>query len=313
MSLRLTIHELEVFLQIAETRNFRLAAERMNLSQPALSRTLQSAEWKLSTRLFDRNTRRVDLSSSGQELLPIATRLITEFQGSLSDLSEFVAGRRGRISIASVPSAAATLLPAAILEFGRTHPQVMFDLRPFPAEKVLAMVSDGDVNIALANQPLSAVHDVLYQPLIRDQFVLICRVGDPLANSIGADWAVFSQHPFIASGSVTSIRQITDRVFSAAGLNIIPRYESSNLAVLGAMVTAGLGISAIPRLALRLLDATELAVVPLLGMPVHREIGILTRRGRSLPAAATIFIDVLLRQSIGLKQNGFLQEPRRKH
>jgi LysR family carnitine catabolism transcriptional activator len=78
------------------------------------------------------------------------------------------------------------------------------------------------------------------------------------------------------------------------------------------MVTAGLGISAIPRLALRLLDATELAVVPLLGVPVHREIGILTRRGRSLPAAATIFIDVLLRQSIGLKQNGFLQEPRRK-
>jgi len=61
----MTIHELEVFLQIAETRNFRIAAERAHMSQPALSRTLQSAEWKLAARLFDRNPRKVEPCLSG--------------------------------------------------------------------------------------------------------------------------------------------------------------------------------------------------------------------------------------------------------
>src|SRR5665647_108318 len=88
----MTIHELEVFLQIAETRNFRIAAERVHMSQPALSRTLQSAEWKLAARLFDRNTRKVELSSARHQLLPIDLRIVSEFRSSLTDLSEFIAG-----------------------------------------------------------------------------------------------------------------------------------------------------------------------------------------------------------------------------
>lgn len=296
MNTHLTLNELEVFLHLAETRSFRLAAERMHVSQPALSRTLQSAEWKLSARLFDRNTRRVELSSAGQELLPIASRVLSEFRGSLSDLSEFIAGRRGRVAVASLPSVAAALLPAAIFTFGETHPQVTIDLQPFPAEKVLDLVKEGHVDLALSSPPADD-REVLYEPLIRDEFVLICPAGDALARSRSASWSVFARHPFIASGSVTSVRHITDRVLKESGMAIVPRYESSNLAVLGAMVTAGLGISAIPRLALRLIDSTRLAVVPLRKPAAHREIGILTRRGRSLPAAAMRFIDVVRSQS----------------
>ncbi|MBN9412260.1 MAG: LysR family transcriptional regulator [Burkholderiales bacterium] len=296
MNNHLTLNELEVFLQIAETRSFRQAAERMHVSQPALSRTLQSAEWKLSARLFDRNTRRVELSSAGQELLPIATRVLSEFRGSLSDLSEFIAGRRGRVAVASLPSAAAALLPSAIALFGKTHPQVMIDLQPFPAEKVQDLVRDGHVDLALSIRPADE-RELSYEPLIRDEFVLICPADHALAASRSAGWAEFARHPYITSGTVTSVRHIADRVLKDSGMAITPRYESSNLAVLGAMVTAGLGISAIPRLALRLIDSTHLAVVPLRKPAVHRELGLLSRRSRSLPAAATRFMDVLRAQA----------------
>jgi LysR family carnitine catabolism transcriptional activator len=292
MSSNLTIHELEVFLQIAESRNFRVAAERANVSQPALSRTLQSAEWKLSARLFDRNTRKVELSSAGHELLPIARRIVSEFRGSLSDLSEFIAGRRGNIAVASLPSAAAALLPRAMAEFSRTHPLVSMALQPFPAEKVLTMVSDGSVDFALSIPP-APNGEIAYEPLLRDRFVLICQKTNALASAKKRGWSVFADQPFIASGSVTSVRHITDRVLADTGHAIQPRYESSNLAVLGAMVAEGLGISAVPRLALRLIDASQLAIIELTDPPVYRELGILTRKGRSLPAAATLFIDLM--------------------
>jgi LysR family carnitine catabolism transcriptional activator len=295
MSSKLTIHELEVFLQIAEARNFRVAAERANVSQPALSRTLQSAEWKLSARLFDRNTRKVELSSAGHELLPIARRIVSEFRGALSDLSEFIAGRKGNITAAALPSAAAALLPRAMAEFSLTHPLVTLTLQPLPAEKALEMVSNGSVDFALSTPPAPS-GEIAYEPLLRDQFVLICRKADPLSSAKRLSWSVFTKRPFIASGSFTSIRQITNRVLAETGQSILPRYESPNLAVLGAMVTEGLGISAVPRLALRLIDASQLAIIELASPPVYRDIGILTRKNRSLPAAAPLFFEVLRSQ-----------------
>ena len=80
------------------------------------------------------------------------------------------------------------------------------------------------------------------------------------------------------------------------GLSIQARYECANISVVGAMVAAGLGIAAIPRLALRLIDMSTLAAIPMAGPGVSREIGILTRGGRSLPAAAGSFLDGLRRQ-----------------
>jgi LysR family carnitine catabolism transcriptional activator len=295
MSSKLTIHELEVFLQIAETRNFRIAAEQANVSQPALSRTLQSAEWKLSARLFDRNTRKVELSSAGQELLPIARRIVSEFRGALSDLSEFIAGRKGNITVAALPSAAAALLPRAMAEFSLTHPFVTVTLQPLPAEKVLEVVCNGTVDFALSTPP-TLHEEINYEPLLRDQFVLICRKADPISSTKKMSWSIFAERPFIASGSFTSVRQITNRVLAETGQNIMPRYESPNLAVLGAMVAEGLGISAVPRLALRLIDASQLAIIELASPLVHRDIGILTRKNRSLPAAAPLFFEVLRSQ-----------------
>lgn len=292
MNRTLTLHELEVFLLLAETCNFRLAAERIHLSQPALSRTLQSAEWKLSARLFDRNTRKVELSSAGQELLPIATRVLSEFRHSLSDLSEFVAGRRGHFAVASLPSAAAELLPPAIAAFRETHPQVTIDIQPFPAEKLLSMVKEGSADFALSIPP-GVDREINYESLIRDEFVLICKSDHPLALLPETTWEVFGQYPFIASGSVTSVRHITDSVLGKIDQTIAPVYESSNLALLGAMVAANLGISAIPKLTLRLIGTPGLATVPLKSPTVNREIGILTRYGRSLSTATTLFIEQL--------------------
>src|SRR5690606_1986881 len=114
---RLSIPELEAVLLVAEHLSFRVAAEHAHLSQPALSRRVQAAERKLNAKLFDRDKHRVSLTDAGSELIPIARKIISEFHDSLSDLSEFIAGRRGLINIWTLPSVAAAVLPQAVLAF----------------------------------------------------------------------------------------------------------------------------------------------------------------------------------------------------
>jgi LysR family carnitine catabolism transcriptional activator len=294
----LTVHELEAFLLVAETRNFRLAGERLHVSQPALSRTVQSAEHKLGARLLDRNTRRVDLTRAGEELLPIARRIVGEFHGSLSDLSEFMAGRRGRVTIAGLPSVVAALLPPAMVAFQAAYPGVTISLQTLSDEFVQEMVVDGRADFGISVAPASR-SGVAFEPYARDEFVLICGRDDPLARRRRVDWQLLATRPLIASGPASSIRRLVDHVLEQTGITVEPSYESTHISVVGALVGAGLGVAPVPRLALRLIDMSRIVVLPLGRPALYRDIGILTRAGRSLSTAAASFLAALRAEGPG--------------
>ena len=99
MRINLTLQQLQSFAEVAQRCNFREAAAALNVSQPALSRTIRMAEEALGTRLFDRDTRRVQLTPAGRELRPIAQRILAEFHGAFSDLAGFLAGRSGQVAV----------------------------------------------------------------------------------------------------------------------------------------------------------------------------------------------------------------------
>ena len=278
-------------LLVAETLNFRMAAERAHVSQPALSRRVQAAERKLNARLFDRDKHRVALTDAGSELVPIARRMLSEFHDSLSDLSEFIAGRRGVINIWALPSVAAAILPQASLAFQRSHPQVRLVVQATSAGQVVRAVSEGVADIGLSIELPAPTADLSFSPLLEDHFVMICSKNDPLAHRKQVDWKVFLDRPFIASGPISSIRQVTDGVLAASMPTA--QYEIDNIAVVGAMVAAGAGIAAVPKLALRLMDTSQLKSIPLRSPKATRQIGILRRSKRSLSAAATNFVATL--------------------
>jgi molybdenum-dependent DNA-binding transcriptional regulator ModE len=114
MRINLTPQQLSGFLQVAATGSFSEAAQMLNISQPALSRTVRNIEEAVGERLFDRDTRNVVLTPAGEALRPIAERLVAEFSDGFSELAQFVAGKRGRITIAALPSVAAVLRFGAV-------------------------------------------------------------------------------------------------------------------------------------------------------------------------------------------------------
>ena len=293
MKIALTLQHLEAFVEVARTGNFRAAAQGLHVSQPALSRTIRLAEDAVGTRLFDRDTRRVEITPAGSELLPIAQRILADFNSGFSELAQFLDGRSGHVTVAALPSAGVALLPPAIAAFRRDHPQVQFSFVEGPAEAVSKAVYEGRADFGITVRPDTAEAS-RYRHWIDDPFLLFCRSDDPLATRGSVPWSVFAQRPFIASGDISSIRPITDAVFLHKGLHVPHTLQFPSVPAAGALVLAGLGITALPRLAFRLLNHEGLAAVPLTGPTMSRPIGLVTRAGRSLSPVARNFMDLLL-------------------
>lgn len=289
MRLDLSLRQLEAFVQVADSGSFRRAAARLGQAQPVLSRLIGQAEQTLGARLFDRDTRRVEITPAGRELLPLAQRLLRDFDDTLGDFGAFMAGRSGRVSMVVLPSVSVAWVPRAMAAFVRTHPQVNFALTEAPADTLLALLEAGraDFGISVRPAPQQRLH---YRHLQDDPFVLVCRRDDPLAARAAVPWSVFGMRDCIMSAAHSSIRQVTDAVFLRQRTPPSPVLEYPSVAAAGALVAAGLGITALPVLALQLVDMRELVAVPLVRPAMARPIGIVTRIGRSLSPATQAFM-----------------------
>ncbi len=294
--------QLAAFLHLARSGSFSEAARLQGVSQPALSRTVQHLEEVIGQRLFDRTTRSVALTPTGQELLPIAERLVAEFDSSFGELARFVAGRRGRVVVAALPSIAAVMLPPAIARYRLDHPDVEVAIMDGLSGSVLDAVAEGRADIGLTIKP-SPRTTLSYRPLMSDEFGLVCRPDDPLAGEEALPWSVFAERPFVAMAPESSVRQMTDAAFLQAGLAIPPLYGCAFLGTTGHLVAAGLGVTALPRLTLPLLGRLGLAWRRLERPVMRRHMGVVTRAGRTLAPAALAFLAALQEQAKMLEES----------
>lgn len=292
----LTPAQLKAFLNVANTASFRRGAELSFVSQPALSRTIANIEDVIGARLFDRDTRKVALTATGQELIPVARRIVAEFDDSFAELVRFVEGRSGQVVVGTLPSLGVHMLPVAIARFKQSYPDVKFRLIGRTADILISAVESGDVDFVVSTPP-PAGSRFLFNQLARDEFVLVCRRDDPLASAKDLPWSTFLERPLIATPPSSSIRPLTDEAFWQAGLSPSPAYEcDGELPICGAMVRASLGIAAVPRLAMCLLGSDMLAAVPLRDPVKTRSIGIVRHDARSLSTTAQRFHDHLIKR-----------------
>jgi len=293
MRIPLSLAQLEAFMEVARTANFREAAVNLHVSQPALSRTIRLAEEALDTRLFDRDTRHVELTPSGRELLPIAQRILRDFDSGFSELGQFLEGRRGHITVMTLPSAGVAWLVPAIAAFRQKFPQVGFTLLEGQDQALRSALTEGRADFAVTMRPKQQ-EPYRYAHLLDDPFVVLCRKDHPLASKKKTQWSAFAGEPFLSAASSSSIRSITDAAFLRRRQAVPDGLEYPSIPTVASMVRAGLGITAIPQLSLNLLDAQDLATVPLMGPIMSRPIGLVTRPGRSLSPVARTFISDLV-------------------
>jgi LysR family carnitine catabolism transcriptional activator len=283
--------EVQVFLAVAESGSFSRSSEHAGMSQPAVSRAISRLEQRLNIRLFDRTTRQVALTPHGRAFLPIAQRVVRDLTVSLDELRSYVSSVVGHVTIAALPSVAATLLPTALHRFHTDYPSVTIAILDSFQDNVAAAVAQGEADLGISVEPPPAMR-LSFSPLIEDRFFAILPRGHPLVAE-NVRWSDLFAHPFIAMRAMTSVRVLTDRVAADLGIVVEPEMQASHPATAGAMIQAGLGVSALPEMTMTLLSPEGLVMRPLVEPVVIRPLGLVTRSGRTLPHLAQILADYL--------------------
>jgi len=294
----MTLKQVRAFLAVAQSLSFAVACERLHLSQSALSLTIKALEEGLGGRLFSRNTRNVALTPEGESLLPLARRLVADWDNAEDEMRQRFTLQRGRVTLAAMPSFAGNLLPPILKTFRARFPNVNVTVNDVINEQVLEMVRDRHVELGVAFEPMQS-SSLAFTALYLDRFVAVVPLDSPLARLGEIKWQALLEQPFITLQRPSTVRVMLEEHLQARGMKLPVEFESHQLATVGRMVASGLGVSAVPALCIGQMHELGARCITLSDPVIERAIGVLTKPGHELSAAAQALFDTLRDQELG--------------
>lgn len=290
--MNVTLKQIRAFVAIAKTSSFAEAGELIHLSQPALSISIKNLEETIGGKLFVRSTRTLALTPEGKVFYPVAQQLLADWDGAFDELNDLFLLKRGKLIIAAMPSFASTVLPFHIKKFRQQSPKITIKIHDVIAEDAVAMVKTGRVELALSFDPDES-DDLQFESLFTDDFVAALPLEHPLLAHKNITWQTLTKYPFIALQRPSSIRHLIESSLEEKGINLNVEFETNQLATIGQMVATGLGVSAMPSLYLKQLQAQSVECRPLSKPTVSRRVGIITRRRYPLSSAAHALVELI--------------------
>ena len=285
-----SLTDFRIALTLIEEGSFRAAADMLGLSASALSRQVAALEARLSTRLFDRDTRNVTPTASGHAFGRLAERMLNTADDVMSEFEAHLSASNGRLTIAGLPSVTAGLVPGLLKSFSESHPDIDLRIVDALSGSVIEAIETGRADIGFTAGTVSARMRLTFHPLLDDPFVAIGAPEGPLVEDRTYKMAELMAMPFIAMEAGTSVRELLDGACQRAGTLLQPRFEVAHLATAGALVAEGLGISILPKLTLPVLPMARLVQRSIHDFGAKRRIGLVHQPGRSLSPAATAFL-----------------------
>jgi DNA-binding transcriptional LysR family regulator len=293
MAINFDLNDLLAFRAVAELSNFRKAAEAVHISQPAFSRRIDKLEQALGVRLLERTTRSVTLTSVGRDFARKVEQLLDDLDHTLLGIRGVAATRMGEVAIACVPSTVYYFLSQVIRRYHERYPKIRIKVFDASANDVLAAVARGEADFGL-NFVGGQESDIEFQPLLEDCFVAACRRDHPLAKMRGVTWSDLAQYDYISITKSSGNRLLLDQALAHVSGRPQSIYEAQHVTTMIGLVEAGLGVAAVPSLAMPGPDHPLLVSVPLSDPVVTRRVGLIRRKGRSLSPSAQQLYDFLL-------------------
>ena len=285
------LRQLRAFATVARTSSFTRAAAELHLSQPALTGRSE-ARVGPGAQAVDRNTRRVQLTSIGRELLPVFERVLGDIRAVTENARELAAGDRGTVQVAALPSLCSRLIPEAIARLKRSHPGISVKLQDTVALRILAAVKSEEADVGIASfERLGG--DFETTPLVEDRLVAVMPRRHPLAARTALTLRDLARHPLVFMDTQSSVRALVEAGLRGESLRVEPDYEVTYMSTAVGLVQAGLGIAILPATALELGVAAGIVTRPLRGTAMRRPIVIARKSGRSLSPAVDLFIEEL--------------------
>lgn len=196
---RITIRQLEVFIAVADARSFAAASERIGLSSSAVSQLVAELELNVGFRVFDRSTRRVDLSAAGRDFRASAQSVLRHLQLAVSTAADVRNRATGFVRIGAPLVLASAILPRAVRAYGAQRPKVVIRIRDTAVDALVDQVAAGDIDLAVGpDRP--AEDAVTCKPVFNSPWVLWCAPEHPLAAKRSLHWDDLRETALVAAG-----------------------------------------------------------------------------------------------------------------
>ncbi|MDD1965374.1 LysR family transcriptional regulator [Pseudomonas putida] len=285
-----SIQHIRAFLAVANSGSFAKAAVELNLSPSALTVQIQQLEDWLGVTLLERSPRHVSLTAAGQNNRGPMEKLLLDLDNIVSGSRDLAALRRGVVTIAALPSMCSGALPPILKTFREQFPGVEVRLRDVVAQRIDALVREGEVDFGLGVRARLS-HGLEFEVVMMDRLSLFVPLDHPLAERGSIALAELAGQPIILTGRDSSVRERVEQLFADEGLILTPGLEANYMSTVMALVRQGLGMTLLPESADE--GRGDLVQVRIEHAGVNREIGLITRTGFGLSPAATRFADLM--------------------
>ncbi len=280
---------LQAFLAVAESGSFSRAAEQLHLTQPAVSKRIAVLEAQIDARLFDRIGRGISLTEAGRLLLPRARQILVMVDDSRRALGNLESSVGGSLTLATSHHIGLHRLPPLLKAYTRAHSEVRLDLHFLDSEEAYQGVLDGSLEIAVVTLAPHPDPQLEVVPVWIDRLDFVCAADHPLAARGRLALHELCEFDAVLPGPLTFTRGLIEARFAAAGLRLPVALSTNYLETLKMMTSIGLGWSLLPER----LVAGELHALTIDHPPIHRPLGYIVHRSRTLSNAARAMLALL--------------------
>ena len=285
------INELKAFVAVAETLSFSHAADRLYITQPAVSKRIASLEEKLGSKLFDRIGRHVNLTEAGQLLFANSTRILQEIENLQRSIAGLNREPCGTLVMATSHHIGLRRLPPVLKAYNRQYGKVVLDIRFMDSESACTAVEQGNLELAIVTLPPNPSTSLALREIWCDRLRFVAAPGHPLARMARVTPADLTQHPAVLASWGTYTRDILERAIKPTQQRLQVGMATNYLETLKMLASIGLGWSLLPETMTREGDLEAFSVV---GINLTRRLGIVHHRSHTLSNSAQAMLDTCM-------------------
>lgn len=282
-------HQITAFIAVAENGSFTLAAERLYLTQPAISKRINLLEQFLGNRLFDRIGKRVQLTEAGRVLMPHAKKILREMEDTRNAVHNLSDSVSGRLVLASSHHVGLHRLPPVLKQYSLQYPDVSIDISFQDSEKAYEQILHGEIEVAVVTLSNIQMQKIVSQDLWVDELCIMTSQDHALTRYKTVNLQDLLEYPAILPGQNTFTRQLIENIFQKQDLRLEVGMSTNYLETIKMMVSVGMAWSILPR---TMLDPS-LRVMPVKNFKLQRQLGYVYHQEHTLSNAASSFIETL--------------------
>ncbi|WP_410770521.1 LysR family transcriptional regulator [Fontibacillus sp. BL9] len=287
------LRQIQYFIEVAKLEHVTEASYALHVSQSAVSRQIFKLESELGVDLFIHEGRKVKLTPIGRLFLEHMEHLMKVIDNAQQEISEYLDPERGTVRIGFPSSMAAQMIPKVVSAFRGRYPSVHFQLQHGSYKELVEWVAKGDMNLAIMGPVPQNEPQIKGVVLFEEKFAALLPAGHPLAGQTTVTLNELKEDLFVLFPEGFVLRDIVVKACANIGFQPKVKFEGDDLDAIKGLVSAGLGLTVLPEIALSEHIASSIVILPITEPHVTRDVGVIIPANRELPPTEKLFYDFL--------------------